>query len=58
MSPEFEDYILALREQGLTLNTVSDRLANEGHFSKTGEPYSTSTINKAVKRARKRLDRK
>ena len=40
----------------LSLNEVTERLADEGNLSKTGEPHSTSTINKVVKRARKRRE--
>lgn len=56
MSTELENKILELRDNGLSLNEISNRLAQEGFISITGKPYSTATIYKAEKRARQRRD--
>lgn len=54
MSPELEDYILELRQAGMALREISNKLANEGYLNAKGEPYNTSTISKAEARAKRR----
>lgn len=51
MPAELEDKILQLRESSLSLSETARRLADEGFMSVTGEPYGTSTISKAERRA-------
>ena len=54
MPQALEDYILELRQEGMRLNEVAQRLSSEGYRNAKGEAYSTGTLSKAESRAKAR----
>ena len=56
MSQDLEDRILAMRQQGMSLQQVSAALANTGILGNNGQPFRTGTLSKAETRARCRLN--
>jgi hypothetical protein len=54
MSPSLEDHILTLRQAGMSLNKVAQRLFDEGYRNAKGKAYSTGTLSKAEARAKTR----
>lgn len=54
MSQDLEDHILELRQAGMALREISNKLASEGYRNAKGDLYNTSTISKAEARAKRR----
>jgi DNA invertase Pin-like site-specific DNA recombinase len=43
------NYAKTLKEQGLTLQEIADRLNSEGHHSSTGKQYHRTSVNRLLK---------
>jgi DNA invertase Pin-like site-specific DNA recombinase len=44
-----KNYAKTLKEQGLTLQAIADRLNSEGHHSSTGKQYHRTSVNRLLK---------